>query len=134
MERDAVMSCPVPPDFSQQFLLNEGLFLEKTGKNGEKQALTGMNRCCGDSSYAREITMASRTPIVVVGPMRREKESWRLRDNGSQQLEVITTRNENTRSVSYLYVFHVPRPINSATSNSYNGIYQNVSYPLCNLY
>ena len=51
MERNAVMSCPVPPDFSQPFflngrpfLLNEGPFLQKTGKNGKNrpwQARTG---------------------------------------------------------------------------------------------
>ena len=66
----------------------------------------------------------------------RSEERKRLRDletMAHDQLAMITTRNENTKSVSYIYVFHVPRPIVSTTNNSYYGIYQDVTYPLCNL-
>ena len=44
MERNAVMSCPVPPDFWQLFflngspvLLNEPPFLQKTVENGKNR-------------------------------------------------------------------------------------------------
>ena len=33
-EWNVVMSCPVPPDFLQQFLFNEGRFLQITADNG----------------------------------------------------------------------------------------------------
>ena len=40
MERNAVMSCPVPPDFWQPFLLNEATFLQKR----LKMVKTGLDR------------------------------------------------------------------------------------------
>ena len=36
MEWNAVMSCPIPPDFWQPFFLNEAPFSQKTAENGKK--------------------------------------------------------------------------------------------------
>ena len=73
MERNAVMSCPVPPDFSQPFflngrpfLLNEGPFLQKTGKNGKNrpwQARTGRSSL---SEYSNSTSFSVATSFFHV--------------------------------------------------------------------
>ena len=73
MERNAVMSCPVPPDFwlpfflnGSQFLLNEAPFLQKKAENGKNrpwQARTGRSSL---SKYSNSTSFSVATSFFHV--------------------------------------------------------------------
>ena len=73
MEQNAVMSCPVPPDFWQPFflngipfLLNEAPFLQKTAENGKNRPWQARTGCSSLSKYSNSMSFSVATSFFHV--------------------------------------------------------------------